>query len=142
VTCFVALSTYIPILYTKFLPKFRICCFVWQLFAYGFLKNSFKRLFLSLIIANFVLYPVGFLTAVLQNYARKHTVPVDTLFFKFVVQDADEDDEMLDMRKKLQVFNLFYFINFCFFFSTFWLNVPVTFRYVCLGILLKDLNLI
>ncbi|XP_076809994.1 dynein axonemal heavy chain 6-like [Clavelina lepadiformis] len=49
-------------------------------------------------------FPQGFLTGVLQNYARKHTVPVDTLTFQFIVHSIfDKDLDQLDVTKTLQV---------------------------------------
>ena len=35
-------------------------------------------------------FPQGFLTAILQNYARKHQMPIDTVSFSFVLQDVME----------------------------------------------------
>ena len=36
-------------------------------------------------------FPQGLLTAVLQTYARKTKVPIDTLAFKFKVVDIDKE---------------------------------------------------
>jgi dynein heavy chain len=36
-------------------------------------------------------FPQGLLTAVLQTYARKTKVPIDTLAFKFKVVDVDRE---------------------------------------------------
>jgi dynein heavy chain len=33
---------------------------------------------------------IGFLTGVLQNHARKWSIPIDTLVFTYVVKDVDE----------------------------------------------------
>jgi dynein heavy chain, axonemal len=35
-------------------------------------------------------FPQGFLTAILQNYARKHQMPIDTVTFSFLLQDSGE----------------------------------------------------
>ncbi|CAE7538086.1 Dnah1, partial [Symbiodinium microadriaticum] len=35
-------------------------------------------------------FPQGFLTAILQNFARKHQMPIDTVSFSFILQDAME----------------------------------------------------
>uniref|UniRef100_H2YVQ6 AAA+ ATPase domain-containing protein n=1 Tax=Ciona savignyi TaxID=51511 RepID=H2YVQ6_CIOSA len=48
-------------------------------------------------------FPQGFLTAVLQNYARKHKIPVDSLTFNFHVQDVKDNEDLIDINKKLQV---------------------------------------
>jgi dynein heavy chain len=36
-------------------------------------------------------FPQGLLTAILQTYARKTKVPIDTLAFKFKVVDVDRE---------------------------------------------------
>jgi dynein heavy chain len=35
-------------------------------------------------------FPQGLLTAILQTFARKNKVPIDTLAFKFKVVDVDK----------------------------------------------------
>ncbi|KAH6566356.1 hypothetical protein BASA62_006741 [Batrachochytrium salamandrivorans] len=37
-------------------------------------------------------FPQGFLTGVMQNHARKYSIPIDTLVFDFKVMDYDESD--------------------------------------------------
>lgn len=46
---------------------------------------------------------IGFLTAVLQNYARKHIISVDSLVFNFSVYQVEVDDGIINSKKKLQV---------------------------------------
>lgn len=36
-------------------------------------------------------FPQGLLTAILQTYARRNKVPIDTLAFKFKVVDLDKE---------------------------------------------------
>ena len=38
---------------------------------------------------------LGFLTGVMQNHARKYSIPIDTLIFNFKVNDFDENDLQL-----------------------------------------------
>ncbi|OAJ44270.1 hypothetical protein BDEG_27524 [Batrachochytrium dendrobatidis JEL423] len=40
-------------------------------------------------------FPQGFLTGVMQNHARKYSIPIDTLIFNFKVNDFDENDLQL-----------------------------------------------
>jgi len=37
-------------------------------------------------------FPQGFLTAILQNYARKYSFPIDTVSFSFVMRDETQDE--------------------------------------------------
>ena len=46
----------------------------------------------------------GFLTGVLQNYARKHKVPVDALTFRFDVQNYFPDNREDSKTSKVTVF--------------------------------------
>uniref|UniRef100_A0A4W3JPJ3 Dynein heavy chain C-terminal domain-containing protein n=1 Tax=Callorhinchus milii TaxID=7868 RepID=A0A4W3JPJ3_CALMI len=45
-------------------------------------------------------FPQGFLTAVLQNHARQHGIPVDTLTFTYYVQQPSRDDSLVDVTRK------------------------------------------
>ncbi len=57
---------------------------------------------------------LGFLTAVLQNHARKLGVSVDSLHFTFEVQPAsDETEENLnDIKQKLNVKEMGFKVGF------------------------------
>jgi dynein heavy chain len=53
-------------------------------------------------------FPQGFLTGVLQTYARENEVPVDTLGFKFHVLDTTDLDEISDAPKEgVYVYGMF-----------------------------------
>nr|XP_039247972.1 dynein heavy chain 6, axonemal-like [Styela clava] len=56
-------------------------------------------------------FPQGFLTGVLQNYARKYLISVDSLAFQFHVFDVGQDDDIIDAKKKLQVLDLAFGIS-------------------------------
>lgn len=44
-------------------------------------------------------FPQGFLTAILQNYARKHRMPIDTVSFSFVLQDFNEGHDESNRKR-------------------------------------------
>uniref|UniRef100_H2YVQ0 AAA+ ATPase domain-containing protein n=1 Tax=Ciona savignyi TaxID=51511 RepID=H2YVQ0_CIOSA len=52
-------------------------------------------------------FPQGFLTAVLQNYARKHKIPVDSLTFNFHVRDFAFRTTETPLNDGVRVFGLF-----------------------------------
>ena len=45
----------------------------------------------------------GFLTAVLQNHARKLGISVDSLFFTFSILPPDDETDLNDIKHKLDV---------------------------------------
>jgi dynein heavy chain len=52
-------------------------------------------------------FPQGFMTGVLQTYARKHTVAIDQLNFGFKILDCDEDGITLAPNDGVYVYGLF-----------------------------------
>jgi dynein heavy chain, axonemal len=56
----------------------------------GFLQNWIDTGTPSSFWISGFFFPQGFLTAILQNFARKHQMPIDTVSFSFVLQDAIE----------------------------------------------------
>jgi dynein heavy chain, axonemal len=55
-----------------------------------FLENWIQRGTPSSFWISGFFFPQGFLTAILQNYARKHQMPIDTVTFSFLLQDVEE----------------------------------------------------
>lgn len=52
-------------------------------------------------------FPQGLLTAVLQTYARKTKVPIDTLAFKFKVVDIDRE-KLVAPKDGAYIYGLFF----------------------------------
>ena len=76
--------------------------------------NTDSKLLISTLVL--LLCLSGFLTAVLQNHARKTKVSVDSLFFNFDVRPspADTDESLTDVKVKLDIKELGFKVNYYF----------------------------
>ena len=55
-----------------------------------------------------IFYPQGFLTGVLQTFARKYKTPIDKLSFKFKVLDIEKDRIKSEPADGVYIYGLYF----------------------------------